>query len=101
EAIFSNLVISQAIVDQCELTKFRFAILQSPLNAPHPGNHLPSVNSKYAAYYYPWLQIVHPVTGLLMLIPPGGHIAGIYARSDTNRNVAKDPANEPISMIDS
>ena len=29
-----------------------------------------------------------------MLIPPGGHIAGIYARSDIARGVHKAPANE-------
>jgi len=94
-----STVISQAIVDQCELDKFRFAILQSPLSAPPPGSHSPSVNSQYAAYYYPWLQIVNADTGILMLVPPGGHVAGIYARSDTNYNVAKAPANEPILMI--
>ncbi len=96
-----NLALSQAIVDQCELTKFRFAILQAMQSAPPPGSHRPTVISKYAAYYYPWLRIVNPLTSLPMLVPPGGHMAGIYARSDTNRSVAKDPANEPIRMIDS
>ena len=96
-----SLFVSQAIVDQCETNKFRFAILQSPPHPPPPGSHFPTVPSQYAAYYYPWLNIVNPVTGLTVLIPPGGHIAGIYARSDTNRNVAKTPANEPILMIDS
>jgi phage tail sheath protein FI len=98
-----NLLISEALVNQCETTKFRFAVLQAPYNAKPPASHSPSVRSArgYAAYYYPWLRIVNPVTGLTMLIPPGGHIAGIYARSDTTRNVAKDPANEPIAMIDS
>lgn len=96
-----SLNISQAIVDQCELNKFRFGILQSPYNAPAPGSHYPSVPSEYAAYYYPWLEIVNPDTGVVMPMPPGGHVAGIYARSDTNYNVAKAPANEPIMMIDS
>jgi len=54
------------------------------------------VVSKYAAYYYPWLQIADPQTGITMLIPPGGHIAGIYARIDTERGVHKAPANEVI-----
>ena len=31
-----------------------------------------------------------------LLIPPCGHIAGIYARSDANRGVNKNPANEVI-----
>jgi phage tail sheath protein FI len=37
---------------------------------------------------------------VLLPIPPGGHLAGIYARSDTNVGVHKDPANEIILGID-
>ncbi len=93
--------IANALVSQCENMKDRFAILQAPLAAERPATHFPSVNSKYAAYYFPWLNITNPVTGQSMQIPPGGHMAGIYARSDSNRGVHKDPANEPIRGIDS
>jgi phage tail sheath protein FI len=88
---------------QCESLKYRFAILQASLTA---GNHGPeNLNTSYpsqrgyAAFYYPWLQVTNPVTGLPVLIPPGGHIAGIYARSDNNVGVHKDPANEIILGI--
>jgi hypothetical protein len=30
-------------------------------------------------------------------IPPSGHVAGIYARTDTERGVHKAPANEPVN----
>ena len=94
--------IANALVTQCESLMYRFAILQSPLKAPAPANHLPSVPSQrgYAAYYYPWLQVTNPITGVPVLIPPGGHMAGIYARSDNNVGVHKDPANEIIMGID-
>lgn len=95
----NDFTISGYLRDQCELLKDRFAILQSPLNAGTPANNNPSVNSKYAAFYYPWLDIVNPVTGVEVLVPPGGHLAGIYARSDTNVGVHKDPANEVINGI--
>lgn len=85
----------------CETLKDRFAILQSGSAEGKPSGVVPTVNSKYAAYYYPWLNVVDPTTNVITLIPPGGHIAGIYARSDTNRNVAKDPANEQIVGINS
>jgi uncharacterized protein len=85
----------------CETLKDRFAILQSAPQPGKPSGVTPSVNSEYAAFYYPWLNIVNPTTNVTTLIPPGGHIAGIYARSDTNENVAKDPANEQILGIDS
>ena len=88
------------LTGQCETMKDRFAILQAPLAAGTPANNNPSINSKYAAYYYPWLKITNPLTGVPLLIPPGGHIAGIYARSDTNVGVHKDPANEVINGID-
>jgi uncharacterized protein len=94
------------LVDQCEIMKYRFAILQAPEShpptpRPNTAEQLPYVSKRgYAAYYYPWLWIVSPVTGAQIQIPPGGHVAGIYARSDTNRGVHKDPANEPIFGID-
>jgi hypothetical protein len=89
--------INDNLVEQCERLKDRFAILQSAQTAPSIATHRPSVpGSKYAAYYYPWLRIRHPVTGVEMLVPPGGHVAGIYARSDIERGVHKAPANEVI-----
>src|SRR2546425_11113147 len=33
----------------------------------------------------------------MVLVPPSGHIAGIYARSDSQRGVHKAPANEFIN----
>jgi phage tail sheath protein FI len=87
----------------CENMKDRFAILQSapPSAGIKPSAVTPSVNSKYAAFYYPWLNVIDPTSNATTLIPPGGHIAGIYARSDNEENVAKDPANEQILGIDS
>jgi uncharacterized protein len=88
--------INDSLVEQCERLKDRFAILQAPQNAPPIATHRPSVVSKYAAYYFPWLRIRHAVLGTEILIPPGGHVAGIYARSDVERGVHKAPANEVI-----
>lgn len=85
----------------CELMKDRFAIVQSVPLAGKPSGVQPSVISEYAAFYYPWLNVLNPTTNVSTLIPPGGHIAGIYARSDNSENVAKDPANEQILGIDS
>ncbi len=95
----NDFTIAGDLRDQCELMKDRFAILQAPLNPGTPPNNNPSVNSKYAAYYYPWLKITNPLTGVPLPVPPGGHVAGIYARSDTNVGVHKDPANEVINGI--
>jgi hypothetical protein len=44
-----------------------------------------------AALYYPWLK-----TRGGRLVPPSGHVAGVYARSDARVGVHKAPANEEL-----
>ncbi|WP_199322287.1 phage tail sheath subtilisin-like domain-containing protein [Leptolyngbya sp. FACHB-321] len=44
-----------------------------------------------AALYYPWLR-----NSQKRLVPPCGHVAGIFARSDAARGVFKAPANEEV-----
>ena len=43
------------------------------------------------ALYFPWLK-----TGGGRLVPPSGHVAGIYARADGKVGVHKAPANEEV-----
>ncbi|HUV38778.1 MAG TPA: hypothetical protein VMY39_04150, partial [Planctomycetota bacterium] len=48
--------------------------------------------SKFAALYWPHIRIADPLAnGRPLTIPPLGHVAGIYARTDTTRNVGKAP----------
>ena len=53
-------------------------------------------DSKMAALYYPWIEVMNPLTKRPMLMPPSGHIAGVWARVDSTRGVHKAPANEVI-----
>jgi phage tail sheath protein FI len=48
--------------------------------------------SSYGALYYPHIKIRDPLTGTNVDVPAGGHVAGIYARTDSNKNVGKAPA---------
>src|SRR5262249_5736128 len=98
-ALSGSDAVNDAIVDQCEVLRNRFAILNSLPNQQSPFTI--SYNSQFAAFYYPWINVINPLTDTTLLIPPGGHIAGIYARSDNARGVQKDPANEVIRGIDS
>jgi len=51
------------------------------------------VRTKYAAVYWPWIKVADPLrNNRLKVIPPTGHVAGIYARTDATRNVGKAPA---------
>lgn len=40
------------------------------------------IDSTYAAIYYPWLRIQDKYTGDELYIPPSGHVAAAYARTD-------------------
>ena len=55
---------------------------------------LPS-RSENSAMFYPWIQIPDP-TGVgrnpTRYVPPSGHVAGIFARTDNTRGVWKAPA---------
>ncbi len=84
------------VVDHCEKMKDRFAILQSDQSAGDVGGIWPPEDSKYAAFYYPWIKVFDPLSNAYKLVPPGGHIAGVYARSDQERGVHKAPANEVL-----
>ena len=52
-------------------------------------------DSKYGAYYFPWIEVYDPERGNIF-VPPSGHMVGIYARSDNERGVHKAPANEIV-----
>ncbi len=51
-----------------------------------------------AAFYYPRIKVRDPLSpdGRLVEVPPSGHMAGIWARTDASRGVHKAPANEMI-----
>jgi phage tail sheath protein FI len=88
------------LISHCESQRFRFAIIDSDsgqenFNTVDPrglGKH----DTKYAAFYYPWIIIADPQTGARRSVPPGGAVLGIYARCDTERGVHKAPANEVV-----
>jgi uncharacterized protein len=115
------------LVDHCDNAEDRFAILDCvrDINQSNPDalpdfqvlqydnkdNKLPS-RSKNAAFYFPWIEVIDPAKQLQDLdpcsgiepkyqgriyMPPSGHVAGIYARTDVERGVHKAPANTPIA----
>lgn len=90
------------IIAHCERMGDRVAILDAPPNMnPQQINNwrmnTAGYDSSYATLYYPWVQVMDPVTNTNKLIPPSGHIAGIWARNDNTRGVHKAPANEVVS----
>jgi phage tail sheath protein FI len=89
------------MIAHCELMGDRVAILDPP-----PGMNARQIrvwrqetagyDSKYAALYYPWIKTFDPGSGKTRLLPPSGHMAGVWARNDAERGVHKAPANEVV-----
>lgn len=95
--------VQNAIINHCTLMRYRFGVLDA-----EEGAKLKDVQKQrqlydttYGAFYYPWLVIGDRFgrNGDVLHIPPSGHVAGIYARSDVQRGVHKAPANEVVLGI--
>ncbi|MFC8174022.1 phage tail sheath family protein [Streptomyces sp. NPDC057235] len=89
------------LIAHCELMGDRMAILDPPpaLNARDVRKwrqETAGYDSRYAALYYPWIKSFDPATGQTRTVPPSGHMAGVWARNDTERGVHKAPANEIV-----
>jgi uncharacterized protein len=91
-----SAAVQDALLTHCETRKDRFAILDAPESINGGIDRLPKPrDSKYGAYYFPWIQVYDPDKGNVF-VPPSGHIAGVYSRTDSERGVHKAPANEMI-----
>lgn len=92
-----------ALINHCEGQGNRMAILDAP-----PGKNAQQIkewrtavgyDSQFAALYYPWISVNNPAAtngDKTIMVPPSGHIAGIWARNDNTRGVWKAPANEIV-----
>ena len=94
--------VQRAIIDHCERMADRMAILDTP---PHLDAQAArtwrmettNFDSKFATMYYPWIKVADPANpNNVVDMPPSGHMAGIWARTDTERGVHKAPANEVV-----
>ncbi|MCW2608161.1 MAG: tail sheath protein [Frankiales bacterium] len=92
------------VVNHCELMGDRMAILDPPpgLSAQQVKDWRTDVagyDSKYAALYWPQVKVFDPLSGRNILVPPSGHLAGLWSRSDAERGVHKAPANEVLRGV--
>jgi uncharacterized protein len=93
-----------AMIAHCELMADRIAILDAPpgLGAQQVQDWRMDVagyDSKYATLYWPWVKVLDPVKGAPVMMPPSGHVAGVWARNDDTRGVHKAPANEVLRGV--
>jgi len=93
--------VQTAMIAHCEMLRDRVAILDAPPNATPQEikdwrMNITGYDSSYATLYYPWVQVDDPILNKGIYIPPCGHVAGVWARSDNTRGVHKAPANEVV-----
>ena len=78
----------------------RMVLLDAPPECAKPQQVVEWLNrfnrrSMFAALYYPWIKVANPRDrGNPILVPPCGHMMGVWARTDETRGVYKAPANE-------
>jgi phage tail sheath protein FI len=89
------------MIAHCENMGDRMAILDAPAGLRAQDvlewrMNVAGYDSKMAALYYPWIEVMDPRTNMPMLVPPSGHVAGVWARTDSRRGVHKAPANEVV-----
>jgi uncharacterized protein len=96
------------VITHCEQLRYRMAIVDPPAESSisEVRRFRSQFDTRYAALYYPWLEILDPTAvpdpgapPPRLMVPPSGFVAGIYARNDIERGVFKAPANEVIRGI--
>ena len=96
--------VQMAMIAHCENMKDRFAVLDSRPGASPFGVEMISQRAAvdtargFAALYYPWLWVPPALGDAPVLVPPSGHVAGIYARTDAGRGVHKAPAGTEATV---
>ncbi len=103
--LIESQVAADTLIGHAERLRYRIAVVDAP-----EGSSITEIrqfrsrfDSKYAALYHPWVEILDPLQRpsqgappSRMMLPPSGFVTGIYARSDIERGVHKAPANEVV-----
>jgi phage tail sheath protein FI len=95
--------VQNAMITQCETLLDRFAVFDPVYTSNAAMDDIRAqrklYDTKYAALYFPKLIAIDPVTGLKIVLPPSGHMIGLYAKTDVERGVHKAPANVVVQGI--
>jgi phage tail sheath protein FI len=92
------------LIAHCENVGNRMAILDCPSRLS-PREVLdwrtsgPGYDSKDATLYYPWLEVADPLTDRPLLVPPSGHVAGVWCRTDAAFGVHRAPTEGVVGVV--
>jgi phage tail sheath protein FI len=89
------------VLDHCDGQGDRFAILDSPRGAGVDDvlAHRRALRGASGALYYPWVRPEGGLPAPLRVVPPCGHVAGVYARTDRRAGVHRAPANAVLAGV--
>ena len=100
----TDTYVIDALLTYAELMKDKFILCA----VPHGLSYQAAVSwkrytlnrySSYGAVYYPHVKIKDPSTKTNIDVPPCGHVAGVFARTDANKNVGKAPAGTQDGLL--
>jgi uncharacterized protein len=98
-----------AMLEQCERQRDRVALLDPPASATgvttllrwrQQTAALSGTARRFAAGYAPWIAVTDPTRGGRRIVPPSGHVAGVYAQTDNAFGVHRPPANVALVGVE-
>ncbi|MFE2865910.1 phage tail sheath family protein [Embleya sp. NPDC059259] len=103
----------RSVTDHCSRAGNRLAILDAPRTPDHLDSawdgHLTTLagnagtdndtDKTFGTLYYPWVRVPGLDGDTTRAVPPCGHIAGVWAATDTARGVFKAPANIGLAAV--
>ena len=95
--------VRRLLIAHCERMRYRVAVMDSvdgQLISEIRADRS-TIDTTRAGLYYPWVEILDPITETDILLPPSGFVSGIFARNDIERGVHKAPANEVLRLAKS
>lgn len=98
------------MINICELRRDRIALLDAPFDsARQEALGISEIrawrqryDSAFAVLNFPWLTTIDPLrlqSSGNRIIPPSGHVAGLFAQSELHNGVHKAPANVALSWV--
>jgi uncharacterized protein len=89
------------LINECEASGARIAILDAPPDLPPHEiaewrKSIPGSDSRSATLYYPWIEVMDPVSKRRRTVPPSGHVAGVWSRTASTAGIHRAPTDGAV-----